>query len=261
MYYSLLLAFSIAVFIPGQHVFSISIWTDDLNSSPLLFDSTSSSSFFNDDDEFSTITTAGTLPNLCAADATPDGLSLTQDGTDIFSRRRRRDSGPECLPPVNIGADTLQLFDKPLDSLENIVVPLNEKDSDDSFGYPGLLPDNGENGNANAGNLDDEEWQDYAGPVHYAPTPESETCRELTALQGNFPLELCCNHWFAGVQAPRTAGTYFGREYDQLDDLTKANQDFAVLYSCVSTFLSNHEVVFPNSLPPRSPPPKNTFRR
>lgn len=234
MYCSVLLVPSIFVFVLGQFVFSISIPMDDVNSPSLFFDSTPSSSVFSDDDEFSsttttTTTTAETLPNFCAAVADPDGLSYTQGDMNLFSRRS--ENGAACLPPVNIGAEALQLFERPLDLLENIVLPLKEQNSDDSsFGYPGIfLP--GDRGNLNIEDTEKSGWQPYTGEVRY-DIPKSNDCKRLTAQRGNFDFELCCDN----VYAELPFNQILSNAYRQVDAATRRNSDFAVVWDCVRTF-------------------------
>lgn len=231
MYCSRLLAFSVAVFVLKPLVLSISFLTDDLDSLPLVVDDTPSSSLFIDDDEVSTRTTAETLPNLCSTVAPPDGLSFTQEDTSLFSRRRR-DSNPACLPPVNIGAETLHLFENPLDTLENILHPLNGQNSDDSSEIPGLSSESGEQGDDN--DLNAQGWQPYTGKVHYEEPSESKTCKELTAYRGNFNLELCCISLYAG-NLPFSPDRYYLEDYEQVDAWTRSNEDFAAVYTCAGT--------------------------
>lgn len=59
-----------------------------------------------------------------------EGFDPTSGEANLFVR-----DSPECLPPVNIGADTLQLFEDPLTLLENL--PLS---TDDDFSGSGLPP-------------------------------------------------------------------------------------------------------------------------
>ena len=240
MYYSLLLIFSVVVCVLGQ------LPMDDLDSSSLLFDSKPSSSLFTDDDEYLTTTTAATLPNPCVSGATSDDLGFTQDETNLFSRRRRDNNPEACLPPVNIGADTLHLFEKPLDSLENLVLPLKEQNSDDSF-YPGKLSPGEELSHDDLMDWIDEGYEHYSGPTFYLDTPESDTCKELTADRGNYPFELCCDVLWASKEAPKSPGRYWEQELDEIDERTKANQDFALVYRCIGTCLSNQEVDWKNS--------------
>lgn len=245
MYHPPLPAFSVAVFVLEQLVLSNSFLMDGLDSLPVVFDNTPSSSLFTDDDEVSTTTMAETLPNLCATVAPPDGLSFTQEDTNLFSRRRR-DSNPACLPPVNIGAETLHLFENPSDTLENILLPLNVQNPDDSSGSPGLSSENGEQGNDE--DLNAQGWQPYRGKVHYEEPSESKTCKELTAHRGNFILELCCIDLYAGP-LPFSPDRYYLEDYEQVDAWTRSNEDFAAVYTCAGTFMSNQEAVFKNSLP------------
>ena len=238
MYLSLLLVCCTAVFIRERLILSVSFSTDDLDSLPLLFDDSASSSLslFNDDDEFSTTTTAATLPNSCAAVGfLDDDLSLSQDETNLLSRRRDS-SAAECLPPVNIGADTLQLFEAPWDSLENAVMPLKGQIPDDDpppppAGYPGLLSD-GE-GDYNPEDLEEAGYRPYQGAVRVEVPPESSTCAGLTFLRGLFTWELCCD----GAYYAREAASEFDREaLKQVDWWTRWNQDAAVIKFCICTF-------------------------
>lgn len=228
MYYSIS---SITIVVLTHFVFSISSPIDDLNSPSLLSDDTpSSSSLFTDDDKFSTTTpittTAETLPNSCAAVDAPDDLSVTQqDETNLFSRSP--ETGPACLPPVNIGAEALQLFKNPLDSLENSLLPLKGQHSDDpSFGYPGRLRP-GERGNVNAEDMERQGWQDFAGEVQL-DIPDSKDCRELTAARGDFKMELCCDNTYAGLPFNEA----LSNGYRQVDVGTRMNSDIAVIWDC-----------------------------
>lgn len=273
-YYSLLLTFSIAVFVPEQLVFvsSISFVMDDLDSLPLVFDNTPSSFLFTDDDDdevsITTTTTAETLPNFCATVVPPNDLSFTQEeDTNLFSRRRRDSSNPACLPPVKIGAETLHLFENPLDTLENtlllppngqnplpldtlenmLLLPLDgpEKNSDDSSGSPGgglSSEENEKQGNDDNTNLNAQGWRIYRGEVHYEEPAESKTCKELTAHRGNFNLELCCMSLYAG-KLPFSPDRYYLEDYELVDAWTRSNEDYAAVYICARTFLSK------NSLP------------
>lgn len=235
MYYSLLLGCSIVILIGEQLVLSISFPTDDLDSLPGLFDdSASSASLFNDDDELFTTTTAATVPNSCAAVVPLDSdLSLSQDETNLFSRREDNSAG--CLPPVNIGADTLQLFEAPLDSLENAVSPLKEQMPNDPFSgaYPGLLP-NGQRGRYDRQDMENAGYQPYKGAVRVEIPPHSRTCVQLTFLRGIFLWELCCDDTYSGFepsdQAERNA-------LANVDFWSKWQQDVAVIYNCICTFL------------------------
>ena len=230
---SLALISSLVVFL-GQLVFSISIPTDDLGSNTLFFDDTlvfdstqPSSPLFTDDNEF-WVTDDAILSNPCAA--AQDDLSFTQEETNnIFSRD---DGAAQCLPPVNIGADPLQLFEMPLDSLESIILPLQEETPDDPFvpGYPGRLPD-GEKGDYDPDDLKSQGWQPFTGAVHYEP-PDSPACREISAYRGNFRYELCCNGKY--VQR-HTSTAPLSLLMTLIENETTANQDIELTYDCIRT--------------------------
>lgn len=232
MYYSLPFYSSLVIFL-GRLVLTISILnpTDDLESTLLLSDSTSPppSQFLADDNEFLSTTTDASLPDSCDAAAAQDDLSSTQEGTNLFSRQ----TGAQCLPPVNIGADTLQLFEAPLDSLESIIFPLKGETSDDPppAEFPGLLP-GGEQGDLDLEKLESLGWQPYAGAVHFE-APENSACPELTAHRGDFRLELCCNAMYVGYEAQSAAAR---SQMANIDAGTIANQDIAVIYNCICTF-------------------------
>lgn len=165
------------------YVFSIvSFSTDDLNSDTILFDDTQSSLFLPEDNEFSIITDAG-LPNPCVAVEDDQEEKL-----NLFSR----DDHPQCLPPVEIGPDALQLFESPLNSLENILLPFQGETSTDSNETPGLFL-NGEQGDWDPRKQTQEDsWQPYTGGVRVEPTDDN-TCRKLTADRGDYNAEVCCN--------------------------------------------------------------------
>ena len=249
MYHFLLFISYISVFIRGQLVLSISFPTDDLDALSPLFgdDASSSSSLFtddlslNNDDEFSTTTIAGTAPNSCAAVAPSGDLSLSQDDTSLVSRDEN--NGAECLPPVNIGAATLELFETPLDSLENTVFPLKGQTSDDSLpgGYPGLLPD-GERGSVDPQEMGNEGWKPYEGDVRVEIPPQSRACAQLTFLRGIFTWELCCDSAYYGYEpSSESERSVLAR----VDFWSKRNQNIAVIFNCICTFLNNHGECFP----------------
>lgn len=237
MYYSVLFVSSIVVFVLTSLGFSDSIPLDDLDSSTFLFDGTPSSSLFTDDDDFltttTTTTTAETLPDLCAADAASNDLSFTQsDETNLFSRSP--ENGAACLPPVNIGAESLQLFKDPLNLLENTLLPFKGQNSDDPSGSSGLPPSGESERRVNSENKNQQGWQPYTGGVKY-DIPDSESCRELTAARGDYHVELCCDSAYAG---PPTDGVVRMR-LRMADSTTRKNSDFAVGFQCVRTsFLS-----------------------
>lgn len=249
MYHSLLLISSAVFFILGQPVYSMSLPSDDLDSLPVLFDdSTSSSSLFNDEDEFSTSRTAAIDFNSCGAVAAPDDLSLSPDETNLFSRRE--DNSAECLPPVNIGADTLQLFEAPLDSLENTILPFKGQIPDDpSPGvYPGRLPD-GERGNYDSEEIRKAGWQPYEGAVRQQVPPPSDDCERLTSFRGRFPWELCCDSRYYAVEPSDEP------ERDALamvDAWTRRNEDVAIIFDCICMFSNNEEGVFRKSFQKKS---------
>lgn len=208
-------------------VLSFSIPIDDLESNALLYDDTQPSLFLAEDNEF--LTTADeALLNPCAA--AQDDLSFTQEGTNLFSR----EVGAQCLPPVNIGAETLQLFEESFDSLESIILPLKRETSDDPppVGFPGRLPD-GEKGDVDLKTLENLGWQPYTGPVGFE-APDNSNCEELTRHRGNFKLELCCNAMHVGYD---TQNQYVRDIFAQIDAETIANQDFALVYNCIRTFV------------------------
>lgn len=227
MMYFLSLVSSLVLFL-GRLVLSISIPTDYLDFDPLLFDSTQSSLFLPEDNDF--LTTDATLSNPCAA--AQDDLSFTEDGgTNLFSR----DDHPQCLPPVNIGADALQLFKSPLDSLENIFLPLNGETRNNPpliEQNPGRLPD-GEDGDDSEKNMENQGWQPYAGSVGVETTDDS-ACKKLTAGLGTYHIELCCNSKYNSRDGQ---GGLAGSRMGQIDDLTIANQDIAVIYECICAYI------------------------
>ena len=215
---------SLIVVIPRLALLSLSFPADDdLNSNTLLFDTQDPPSFL---DETQILTTDAQIP--CAA---PNDLSLTEDGTNLFAR----EDGAQCLPPVNIGADVLQLFDDPLNSLENtITLPLPLEGSDETSGdpirpsYPGLLPGD-ETGNFRDEDLEKLGAQPYTGPVRIE-VPENNNCKALTAHLGNFNYELCCD----GDYVSTSTRSPFTRERLQpVDAETIANHDYTLVYSCI----------------------------
>lgn len=221
---------SFSVVLLGRFVLSISNPSDDLESNALLFDSTDPSLFLTDDETNDFLTTPITdaaLLNPCAA--AQDDLSFTEGGPNLFSR----EDGPQCLPPVNIGADTLHLFENPLDSLENTILPFKGQNSDGQPPsiYPGRLPD-GEDGSVNWGDMRDLGWKPYRGPVRIE-SPQSSDCLSLTAHLGNYPVEVCCD----GTHAGEPEGPIDRSRMTQVDPLTISNQQFAMCYYCICMFL------------------------
>ena len=218
----------------GRLVISISLPTDDLDSDTLLFDSTQSSLFLSDDDDFLTIADA-TVSNPCAA--AQDDLSFMQDGgTNLYSR----DDHPQCLPPVNIGAEALQLFESPLDSLESNLLPLKGETPNDPPPppYPGRLPD-GVNNFITPKQVEDLGFQPFTGDVRIE-APDDSTCRELAAGRGNFNIEVCCNAMYVGYEV---TSDYTRRIMEPIDAQTIANQDIAVIYNCICTTLFPYNLI------------------
>lgn len=202
-------------------------FSDDANSDPLLFDididSTQPSSPFFTENNNEFLTADPTLPNACAAPH--DDLSFTPDQTNLFSRGNNND---ECLPPVQIGTEALHLFESPLDSLENLVLPFKGQSSDDPSppSYPGLVPDGG------LGSFDEEGFQPYAGAVRVEPKDDS-TCKDYTDPWGDYPIELCCDGEYMGREAISDGSKAI---LATVDARTVANQDYAVIYHCLRTF-------------------------
>ena len=225
--YFLPLVFSLVLFL-GRLVLSLLIPTDDLDFDPLLFDSTQSSPFLPEANDF--LTTDATLSNPCAA--AQDDLSLTQDGeTNLFSR----EDHPQCLPPVSIGSDALHLFDSPLDSLERTLFPLNGETPNNpppTEPYPERLL-GVEEGDRGEKKMENQGWQPYTGSVG-VETPDDSACKELTARLGTYNIELCCN---AMSQSRDARGGLASSRMGQIDALTIANQDIAVIYECICTSL------------------------
>lgn len=168
------------------------------------------------------MTTDATLPNACAA------ALGTQDDTKLFFRRDNNNA--QCLPPVQIGTETLKLFESPLDSLENLVDPLKGQTSDDDLfepAYKGLVPDDQE------GSFDDIGWQPYTGAVRVEQDGQS-TCKEWTSAWGDYPIELCCDGEYMGREARSDVAR---SRLATVDTRTAANQDYAVVYHCLCMFL------------------------
>ena len=224
--YSLLLVSSMFLFL-GRLVISISLPTDHLDSDTLLFDSTQSSLFLPDDDDDFWTTADATLSNPCAA--AQDDLSFTQaGGTNLYSR----DDHPQCLPPVNIGAEALQLFESPLDSLESTLLPLKGETPNDPPPppYPGHLPDDEEN-YITPKQMEDLGWQTFTGTVRIE-APDDSTCKELAAGRENYNIEVCCNAMYVGYEV---TSEYTRRVMEPIDAQTIENQDIAVIYDCICT--------------------------
>lgn len=220
----------LTVLILTRFDFSISSPIDDLNSDPLLFDSTQSSSpFFADDNEV--LTTDATLPNACSA--AQNDLSLTPDQTNLFSRRDNIDDDDQCLPPVKIGTEpligteALQLFESPLNSLQNLVLPPKGQTSDDppQTGYPGLVGDD------EKGSLDETGWKSYAGPVG-VEQDDSSFCTEWTSPWGNYPIELCCDGQYMEYLPIAASDMAI---LARVDATTVKNRDFTRVYDCLGT--------------------------
>ena len=213
--------------------FSISSPIDDLNLDPLLFDSTQSSSpFFADDNDF--LTSDAALPNACSA--AQNDLSFIPDETNLFSRRDNNNNNDDnqCLPPVKIGTEpligteALQLFESPLDSLDNLVLPLKGQASDDQSQGGNTAPV----GNNEEDNLDEPVWRDYAGPVRVEPDDDS-FCAEWTSAWGNYPIELCCNGRFFGPNPITDLDTSIVLS---VDAKTERNRNYAIAYDCLCRF-------------------------
>lgn len=172
---------------------------------------------FSEDDTFSTMDTI--VQNPCAP--AQDDLSFTQEGeTNLFSR----DDHPQCLPPVNIGADALPLFESPLNSLDNTLLPLNGETSND-------LPDNKEGG-YNAQQMEEQGWQPYGGSVGLV-TSDDSACKILTAGLGIYHIELCCNGKY---QSGDGQDGLANSRMEQIDAVTIANQNIAVIHECICAF-------------------------
>ena len=210
---------------------SLSFSTDDLNPNPLLFDTVEPSSFLAE--EGNEILTTNAIPVTSCAAAVSDDSSRTNEASNLFSRDD--DGVAQCLPPVNIGADALQLFEDPLNLLENnIILPLKKDETsddppppNDSFSprYPGILP------NGVEGHLSDEEYEDlgfypYTAPVRIEGV-DDVSCKKWTADLGNFELELCCDDTYASIEA---IGEAFKSRLRQVDARTIQNQDVEVIF-------------------------------
>lgn len=226
--YSLPLASSLVLFL-GRLVLSSSIPIDNLDSNSLLFDNSQPLTFLAGDNDFLTADT--TLSNPCATGQ--DDLSFTQEeGTTLFSR----DDHPQCLPPVNIGADALQLFESPLDSLANTLLPLKGETPQNPppLKYPGLLPDGEIGGDHDSEDMENQGWQPYGGSVRIESSDDN-SCPKLAAGRGNFNIELCCNAIYVGYGARSPLAR---DRIAQIDPVTVANQDIAVIFNCICTFFS-----------------------
>lgn len=230
--YSLPVVYSILVFL-GRLVYSISLSTDDSDFNEFWFDD-SVQPFLEaaDEDDFlsttTTTTSDATLGNPCVA--------INDQDMNLFSRA---DGGPQCLPPVNIGAETLHLFEAPFDTLNNVILPLEENtqtpdptppDAVPPLRYPGLLPE-GEEGQYDPGTLRMQGYQPYTGPMHYEQ--ENNDCEELTAQYGSYPHEVCCDALHVGYEAQSPSSRSV---LQRIDAQTVANQNIAVIYNCIHTF-------------------------
>ena len=226
--YILSLVFSTFLFLPRFG------FSDDANFDPFLYDididSTQSSSPFFTENNNEFLAADSTLPNACAVPY--DDLSFTPDQTNLFSRQNNNN---ECLPPVQIGTEALQLFESPLDLLENLVLPFKGQTSDNPSppSYPGLVPDGG------PGSFDEEGFRPYTGAVRVEPKDDS-TCKEYGDPWGDYPIELCCNGEYMGREAISDASK---ARLATVDARTVINQDYAVVYHCLRTF-------FPLPFPP-----------
>ena len=242
------IVYCILVFL-GLIVCSISLSTDDFDFNELLLDD-SVQPFLGAEDEndfWSTTTSDATLGNPCLATNDQD-MNQEEDAMSLFSRA---DGGPQCLPPVNIGAETLQLFEAPFDTLNNFILPLNENTQAPDppppgesppgalppLRYPGLLPE-GETGQFNREDLEKQGYRPYTGPMYYEK--EKDTCEELTALYGSYPHEVCCDahHVGYGAQSPSSRSIL-----QRIDAQTIENQDIAVIYNCIRTFAKSSEIL------------------
>lgn len=249
MYYSPLVVFSTVVLGLAELDLSNSIPIDGLDSLPGLFDdNTSSSLLFNDDDELSTTTTmAATLSNLCAAVVAPDDLSSISDEPSLFSRRENN-NGAECLPPVDIGAETFPLFETPVDTLENILPLKGQSDDEDMVSprYPGLLPD-GEQGIYNPGELRKAGWRPYR-PMSVEFPQNEDDCKVLTRFRGSFPWELCCDGSFRQSVNPPLSDLYKQR-LAQVDWWTKLFYEDEYAIFCTCKFMNQQKAVFGKVFP------------
>lgn len=253
-------SYSILIFLRLFVVYSLSLPTDDSDFNNFLFDD-SLQPFLGGggrDDEngflsMTTTTTADATPgnNPCVAANGADTNQQEEEEEDtmnLFSRAADP-GGPQCLPPVNIGAETLHLFESPLDTLNNILLPHSDNpptpDALPPLSYPGLLPD-GETSTASQQSLDELGAQPYTGLVEQNPSP---ACQELTAHLGSFPYDLCCDGkevdygWRSVELADRMLG---------LDRQTVANGVIRRTYDCIRTSLC-----FVSK--PRPPPPPPPF--
>lgn len=239
------------IIILGRFTRSIAIPIDDLDFNTPLIDSTQSSLFLAENDDLLT-TADATLPNSCAVaqddlsftQDTQDDLSFTQDPeTNLFSR----DDRPQCLPPVNIGAEALQLFESPLDSLESTILPLKGETPNDlpPLSIPGRLPDD-RPGFLTPKQMEDEGWTPYTGPVRIE-VPKNNNCEDLVRHRGNFKIEVCCNAMYVSYEANSESARSI---MAGIDAETIANQDIALIFNCICTccfspdFHSKRERVF-----------------
>ena len=206
---------SFVVHLFARLVLSLADSTD--NSNALLSSFDTEPSPFLDANQF---WTADATPS-CAGG--PDQLSLTNvnanaETSDLFSRD---DPGAQCLPPVNIGAEALQLFESPLNTLENSILPLK----DETPLGPSSIPDQAIDDPDNPG------WKLYRGPVHFVDPLGPETgpvynknfdnqnCALMTGSSLTFVYEVCCNSRLASPQP------------------TLANDLVDVIADCIRTFV------------------------
>lgn len=243
--YCLPVVYSILVFL-GRLVYSIPQSSDDFDLNELLFDD-SVQPFLEAEDgnNFLSVTTTTSdvaLGNPCVV-TNDQNFDQAEDATNLFSRA---DGGPQCLPPVNIGAETLHLFEAPFDTLNNVILPLDENtqtpdppppDALPPLRYPGLLPE-GEKGDYDPETVRKQGYQRYTGPIHYEK--EKDSCEELTAQYGSYPNEVCCDALYVGygAQSPSSRSVLQG-----VDAQTIANQDIAVIYNCICTFAKCSEIL------------------
>ena len=201
-----------------QCLFRLTIWDSD----PILFDNTQPSLFLPEGDDFWTTTDAAALSNPCVAEG--------EGESNLFSR----DDHPQCLPPVNIGDDALQLFESPLNFLEeNILLPFKRETPpiDPNEEIPGPLLLNGAQGDWNPKVKIQEGWQPYTGGVRIEPTDDN-TCQQLTADRGIYNVEVCCNWNYVGAVVESELDK---SRIANIDARTIANQDIGVIRGCLCT--------------------------
>lgn len=212
---------------------------DVLNPDPLLFDdNTLSSSPFLFTDDNALLTTDATLSNAYSTAQNDLSFTPSDDNTNLFSRRDNN----QCLPPVKLGTEPIlgteaqQLFTSPIDSLENLVLPFKGQQTpgDQTPNEPnlndlptGLIGDDEQNRPEEAG------WQEYTGFVH-GQNDDKSLCAEWTSPWGNYPIDLCCDGEYMGLN-PATELDY--QILDTVDERTVNNRDYAMVYHCLHTFV------------------------